>query len=308
MTDPSSLFRRRDSRKSDKPVLSYEETHSDDVTYLSFHPRSPFVLLSASSDALVAVSDTRQADEDDSVLGVVNTGASVARIGWGGSSRKFARAADVDDANDNPTTSTLLDGMDLGAFYSISDMQTIGIWEADGFSELLPVRDVRQTHVPASGTFKAWEPEFVIDATTDASLLQNSESIAVFCGEQSGGLAMIEIPNALDEHSDAWSLHYHAVGGHNELVRSVSWDVGKGLLFTGGEDGHLCAWALTEQAASVKNADDEAAETSYVHDITTSQSTLNAATGPTRHTLSAPRGFSLARTTKEGQRHAGKPY
>lgn len=268
------------------------------------------MLLSASSDSLVAISDARQSDEDESVLGVVNTGASVARAGWGGSRRKFPKAIDLDDGQS--TSSNCFTNTSLGAFYSISDMQTIGMWEADGFTDLLPVRDVRQTYIPANGTFKAWETEFVIDATTNQSLLQNSESVAVFCGEQSGSVALLEIPNALSGDHTPWSLHFHAVGGHTEVVRSVSWDVRKNILFTGGEDGHLCAWALSEQTTAINGTEvDETIVSSQDGNLALRSTSQTAATGPTRNNASLSRGSPsslFSRSAKDGQRHAAKPY
>lgn len=223
------------------PMFTYEEAHSDDVTGLSFHPETPFALLSASSDSLIAISDVRQANEDDSVLGVINTGASVARAGWGGSARKFPKVDPVDDAAQS------LDIPPLGAFWSVSDMQTVGVWEADSFNELLSPCDVRRTKPKgalAMDSEPVWETEYVIDASSDASLLENSEGVGIFCGEQGGGMALVEIPNAQSSRKD-WALHCRTAGGHSEIVRSVAWDASTYTLFSGGEDGRICAWGLS---------------------------------------------------------------
>lgn len=260
----------RDVRQTAAPVLTYEETHSDDITALAFHAAVPSALLSASSDALVAISDTRQANEDDSVLGVTNTGASVARAGWGGSARHFPKAppaSDDDEQGDAAQASPRPELPGLGAFWSMSDMQTLGIWEADSFSELLPPSDVRQTQAARgalavtantgglgsttdNGTSSsAWQSEYIIDASTDASLLENVEGIGLFCGEQNGGMALIEVPNMLhgssgEERRRHWLLHCRTEGGHSDIVRSVAWDAEHYVLFSGGEDGRICAWSL----------------------------------------------------------------
>jgi WD40 repeat protein len=213
--------------------MSYVEAHSDDITSLSFHPSVPFVLLSASSDSLVAVSDIRRTDEDDSVLGVINTGASVARAGWGGSSTTRPKAAmegEEQIQSDVPP---------LGAFWSVSDMQTVGIWEADGWEELLSPPDVRQGE--AMMMMPAWKTEFVVDASADSQLIQGRDSVGLFCGNQDGSTALIEIPN---EEGKDWIMHCRLTGSHNEIVRSVLWDLNNQCVFTGAEDGQICGWQL----------------------------------------------------------------
>lgn len=245
-----------DIRKPDLPVLSYLETHSDDITSLDFHPTIPNVLLSAASDALIAISDTRQQNEDDSVIGVINAGASVARAGWGGSSKVYPKASPVDEEEDASSSASNLPP--LGAFYGVSDMQTLGIWEADGFSELLPVRDVRQTQMETNiPAHRHWQTEYVIDTNYDSSLLENPESVGLFCGEQNGGMALMEIPHHNKEQSSSpnWSLHCLTSGGHTDIVRSVTWDPSSYILYSGGEDGRLCAWSLSgDQSFAQSNA------------------------------------------------------
>lgn len=243
-----------DIRKSDIPILSYSETHSDDITTLDFHPTIPNILLSAASDALISISDIRKENEDDSVIGVINAGASVARAGWGGSSKGYEKATPVDD--DEKTSLPATDLPPLGAFYGVSDMQTIGIWEADGFTELLPVRDVRQTQMQAGiPTHRHWQSEYIIEATYDSTLLENSESVGLFCGEQDGGMALMEIPHSNQESSPNWSLHCLTSGGHTDIVRSVTWDSSSYVLYSGGEDGKLCAWSLSgDQSLTQSNA------------------------------------------------------
>jgi WD40 repeat protein len=72
--------------KSSKVLHTYTESHSDDITVLSFHPDSSTersrTLLSAGEDGLLCTYDTRGADEDDCVIGTGNMEASVAHAGW----------------------------------------------------------------------------------------------------------------------------------------------------------------------------------------------------------------------------------
>lgn len=64
-----------DSR-SPNALLSYSESHSEDVTSLYWHPTNN-LLLSGGGDGIVNLFDTTVLDEDDAVLQVLNHGASV---------------------------------------------------------------------------------------------------------------------------------------------------------------------------------------------------------------------------------------
>lgn len=63
---------------------TYTESHSDDITALSFHPSPalPHVLLSGSVDGVLNTYDVRIADEDDAVQSTLQVGASVQSAGW----------------------------------------------------------------------------------------------------------------------------------------------------------------------------------------------------------------------------------
>ena len=63
---------------------TYTESHSDDITALSFHPSPalPHVLLSGSVDGVLNTYDVRIADEDDAVQSTLQVGASIADAGW----------------------------------------------------------------------------------------------------------------------------------------------------------------------------------------------------------------------------------
>ena len=69
-------------RSTPAPKAHYQEVHSDDVTTLSFHPSTPALLLSGSTDGLVNVYDTRVADEDELTLQTLNHGASIHAAGF----------------------------------------------------------------------------------------------------------------------------------------------------------------------------------------------------------------------------------
>jgi WD40 repeat protein len=56
--------------RNDKPLHTYTDLHSDEVTSLAFHRSSPNLLLSGSTDGLFSIVDCSQSDEEEAVLGV----------------------------------------------------------------------------------------------------------------------------------------------------------------------------------------------------------------------------------------------
>ena len=94
------------------------------------------ILLSGGMDGLVCATDTNISSEDDAVVSVGNTNASLARVGW---------AACPDSYTFTPRSSVVDVGMDeheqalansahwnhLGPAYAISNMQTLSLWDAD---------------------------------------------------------------------------------------------------------------------------------------------------------------------------------
>jgi len=86
---------KRDTRSTKEPVYTHSSTHSDDITHLSllpststYLPRSANrslpdqLLLSASTDGLVALSDLKESDEDEAVQSAENFGQSIAQAGY----------------------------------------------------------------------------------------------------------------------------------------------------------------------------------------------------------------------------------
>ncbi|KAL8732797.1 MAG: hypothetical protein Q9181_003835 [Wetmoreana brouardii] len=96
-----------DSRATARPLLEYVESHSDDITDLSFHPSKPSVLLSGSTDGLVNLYDTTITNEDDALTQVFNHGHSIAHAGFLSDHEVFALSHDeifsVYDSDDDDT-------------------------------------------------------------------------------------------------------------------------------------------------------------------------------------------------------------
>jgi WD40 repeat protein len=63
-------------------VRSYNESHTDTVTQLQFHPLQPQILLSGSTDGLVSIFDVNIEDEDDALQQVLNPRSAVHCAGY----------------------------------------------------------------------------------------------------------------------------------------------------------------------------------------------------------------------------------
>jgi hypothetical protein len=98
----------RDTRNAKEPAYTHSSTHSDDITHLSLLPSSSTflppsaniplpqsLLLSASTDGLVALSDLKETDDEEALKAAESWGQSVAAAGTytvGGQMRVWARS------------------------------------------------------------------------------------------------------------------------------------------------------------------------------------------------------------------------
>ena len=78
----ASLIVYRDQRNTSAPLRSFLESHTDTVTSLQLHPALPTLLLSSSTDGLVNIFDTSQAEEEDALYQVINHGSAIAHAGF----------------------------------------------------------------------------------------------------------------------------------------------------------------------------------------------------------------------------------
>ncbi|RDA93238.1 hypothetical protein CP533_6524 [Ophiocordyceps camponoti-saundersi (nom. inval.)] len=200
-----------DIRKAPIARAHYQEVHSDDVTTLNFHPASPSLLLSGSTDGLVNIYDTRIADEDDVTLQTLNHDASVHYAGFLSDDLVFALSHDERfslydgvalESQDCTTTTTIPFG-DLRA--SLGCQYVAGVTpKTDGTGAILGAGAQDQ---------QAFELVFLTrDPSRQSWLLDRSNSVG--------------LPGAHGE----------------EIVRSFCFIDEEQLVFTAGEDGNVKAW------------------------------------------------------------------
>lgn len=85
---PDAIVSVYDSR-STAPLVSYTDSHAEDVTALSWHPTNN-LLLSGGQDGLINVFDTTIVDEEEAVLQVFNHGSSLHLAQFVGKNEVFA--------------------------------------------------------------------------------------------------------------------------------------------------------------------------------------------------------------------------
>jgi len=71
-----------DQRSPAAPIRSYIDSHTDTVTSLQRHPSHPSLLLSSSTDGLINIFDTSQAEEEDALYQVINHRSAIAHAGF----------------------------------------------------------------------------------------------------------------------------------------------------------------------------------------------------------------------------------
>lgn len=201
--------------RSKKSIVSYLDSHNDDVTEISFHPTQSNALLSGSTDGLINIFNTDITDEDDAVYQAINHEASIHRAGFLSDKRIFG----------------------------LSHMETLSVYQwAD------PDENVEEPKPNEFGDLRQrLGCEYVSDIIVGAA---NSASyIATGSNNETQNFKLIPFANEAISSSDSW---INLVGAHGEeVVRSVV--IGNSPLgvLTGGEDGIVKYWnAGIDQAAT----------------------------------------------------------
>jgi WD40 repeat protein len=74
---------------SQLPKVTFSDSVSDDVTMLQFHPKRPKHLLTGSTDGIACVLDLKTWVEDEDLVGSMQSGSSIHRLGWFGPSGEY---------------------------------------------------------------------------------------------------------------------------------------------------------------------------------------------------------------------------
>jgi len=205
-----------DLRHPQTSVAQYVECHNDDITELAYHPSRASILLSGSTDGLINIYDTTLADEDDSLIEILNHEASIHHAG-------FLTDTDV---------------------YALSHDEQLSIYRLT-----LPTGGDSPNDGPEPTVFGDMRPrlscEYVVDVAT------TSGGVILAAGSHSTStLDLIPL-----NHAVAWEVDLSRTvrlsGAHgDEIVRTVYIDSQSSTIYTGGEDGAVKAWRPDEAADS----------------------------------------------------------
>lgn len=146
-----------DLRQGKEPVVSYVDSHNDDVTSVRFHPHDNNALLSGSTDGLINIYNTTIKDEDEAVYQTINHGSSIHSTGFLSEKR----------------------------VYSLSHMETFSIYQVAHPNELVE----EPKPIDFGDIREAWGCEYVVDiipgyiacgshSTSKLKLIPFSEEIA----------------------------------------------------------------------------------------------------------------------------------
>ncbi|KAF9436441.1 WD repeat-containing protein 89 [Entomortierella beljakovae] len=201
-----------DARSNTSAIIkTYSESHSDDITNIKFHPSNPMRVMTGAVDGLICQFDLTDMDEDEGIVVVTNTRASINKIGYFGPSSEY--------------------------IYSLSHMETLSLWNSDEADPIHQFGDIRGASNPQLG--------LKLDYGIDCKYEPETGRLYLISGSNEGNI------NILHVMADTLQLCQVLNGGHSEIVRSTHWDPKRGILFSGGEDSRLGLWTSDSQSSPV---------------------------------------------------------
>ncbi|WVF65399.1 hypothetical protein IAT40_000126 [Kwoniella sp. CBS 6097] len=249
-----------DDRNPSQPAYSHTSTHSDDITHLSLLPTtSTFLrsvaagsssspplpdrlLLSSSTDGLVALSSMKETDEDEAVLAAENWGQSIA------DARAYLHKGKM-------------------RVCARSDMDAVAIWEVGkGPEDELELQNLveyptesfkfKDFKLPQQGpntTQTATEEraakhhlksDYLIDVCPSLGVSKNGAPITAI-GTNDGDIILQHQSSSSTYSPSAYLLSGPTkTRGHKDVVRALYHDLSNEAVYTGSEDGVLSGWSL----------------------------------------------------------------
>ncbi|CAG8627141.1 7912_t:CDS:2, partial [Ambispora leptoticha] len=192
-----------DVRQNNSIVGQFVESHNDDITQLHFHPSIPSKMLSGSTDGLICNYDITNFDEDEAIVGVVNSGSSIHKTGYFGPQAEF--------------------------IYCLTHIETFSLLSEKDATLLCNFGDIRQ--------LSSSNNNIVLDYAIDCYYDQINQRLFLLGGSNSGDINIIHV--SVNQLEICQILR----GGHTEIVRGVFWDPQANIILSGGEDSKLSYWS-----------------------------------------------------------------
>lgn len=208
VNDEDSFLVFWDVRKPGGRLLGvYSESHSDDVTQVTFHPQDKDRLASGSTDGLVNVFDLSRGAEEEALLSTCNSDSSAGSVCWSGANYTKLLCLSHDE------------GLHL---WDLSQLDT------DEPLTIFSTSDARSlTLTPDGGG---------VDYLVGGRWLEEAQKLLVVGGKNSGELHLMECDDG------RLRLLRSLEGGHASTVRCFLWDAAEEALVTAGEDAQLLLW------------------------------------------------------------------
>ncbi|KAK8844067.1 hypothetical protein IAR55_006861 [Kwoniella newhampshirensis] len=261
-----------DTRHPSVPAYTHSSTHSDDITHLSLLPSTntflsssssssngpPLpdrLLLSASTDGLVALSNMKESDEDEAVVATDNWGQSIADAGGymhKGKMKVWAR----------------------------SDMDAVAIWDVgkgdeeelelqnhiEYPSDLFKFKDFKLPQLGPNTTQTAAEErqskthlksDYLIDVTPSLGVSKSGAPI-VSVGTNEGDMIIQHYSPTSKSYtpSSYFLTNPNPSRGHKDVIRAIHHDLTNEAIYTGSEDGVLSGWSLSSLEQRLVVGDD----------------------------------------------------
>ncbi|KAJ1650191.1 hypothetical protein IWQ61_008940 [Dispira simplex] len=194
-------------------VRTFNESFSDDITQVKFHPYHDHIVLTGSEDCLLCVFDLQQSDEEDALVAVGNTASTVNRTGWFGPRAEY--------------------------LYALSPLESFSTWvmSEDGMDLVHRWPDVRQ----GGGA------NCHVDYALDCHYQPETQRFYLVTGSNSGQIHIFHV----GMHD--MQLCQVLEGGHKEPIRAAVWNANQSFMVSGGEDNTLCLWTEGTQTSPGEN-------------------------------------------------------
>lgn len=215
-----------DPRALTQPVVTYVDSHNDDVTELVWHPTSPGFLLSGSTDGLLNLYDTKVKDEDEAVVRTWNHG-SVSHAAW-------------------PSGAGIEDGHEV--IYAVSHDEQLAVYriplgEGDSSAgthyKVVEEEDVENEALKVGDVRPKFDCEYVVDFAS------TGDNIVVAVGKHSESrIDLVDLTESLRAGAPSEQNTIRIQDAHDgEIVRTFL--IGDNqVIYTGGEDGTIRAWTI----------------------------------------------------------------
>eukprot|EP01134_Creolimax_fragrantissima_P008579 CFRG8579T1 len=223
------------SGEGSRVIAEYSNVHNDDITCICFHPTSPTVVLSGSTDGLVSLIDLAASpdmNEDDNLLLTLNTDSSVASVGFFGPSAQF--------------------------IYSTTHIESLFVWDTNEGTQLVVFKDVRESARKCAIPVAL---DYIVTCVYHAA----SQRLFMVGGTFEGNLSLLHV------NRDSLELVASMPKQHKDMVRCCFWNTALDHIFTGDENAVLCKWGTELPSQQVLNNSENSQKVKSTYTVTSTK-------------------------------------